>query len=329
MKKLILIPTALLATTTPMISIVGCSNKDKSDRESCLTIEALNDCEVYLENATADPESNLVPDLHYSIDYGNEHKYEFVPHGDGPHISLTKGQKIRFWGNNPRGFNFYDGDDDTYIDNYFHVQDKYTNEQSGVYNLSGNIMSLIDNGRCRQETMPNQGCFESLFCVSAGNDSIVDSSNLILPTKLTSYCFYEMFENNNKMVAGPALLSEEMTEACYAWMFSFCSSLTSFNILPAKELKEQCYLSMFQSSGIQKPPIIKATKLDNWSCCDMFWGCESLNYSFNDGIEDNLFFTCPNTDGLTDPVKSMFGKTLYHSGDTPKTNDEIYWIAED
>ncbi|MCQ3907285.1 MAG: hypothetical protein MJ219_00550 [Mycoplasmoidaceae bacterium] len=92
----------------------------------------------------------------------------------------------------------------------------------GKCDISGNIMSIIDNGKCRQTTIPGTGCFAHLFSF---ND-IRNANNLQLPaTQLTSYCYESMFSGCDKLISIPELPATNLAENCYSGMFQGCRSL--------------------------------------------------------------------------------------------------------
>lgn len=263
MKK-ILIPTLLTLATTPFISMVSCKQKDPEPEpehdysKDCLTITALEQCRCGFENRVEDPDVNYLPDLYYSVDGGEPKKYTFNPETLGDEIVLSQGSLVKFWGNNPDRFcSFTEGQ--KYIENFFTC--------TGKFNVSGNIMSLIDNGKCQQNQIPNDGCFTHIF----GQTGLVDASNLVLPTGLTDYCFYEMFAIDKQLKKPPELKATTLAEGCYKNMFTNCHSLESFGELPATQLMYRCYDSMFYDcESLSIPPKILATKLGNYSCSKMF-----------------------------------------------------------
>ncbi|MCQ3907300.1 MAG: hypothetical protein MJ219_00625 [Mycoplasmoidaceae bacterium] len=93
----------------------------------------------------------------------------------GQQIVLRAGDTIKFRGDNPKGFSYYNEDEDDYsYYSLFFGSD--TDNPCGI--ISGNIMSLLSKDNFQSLTeIPCDGCFYSLFEWS----EISDASNLVLP----------------------------------------------------------------------------------------------------------------------------------------------------
>lgn len=210
-----------------------------------------------------------------------------------PTISVEAGFKISFCGNNPSGFNHYDGSVGT---NYYAFDiDDYDN----CCSVSGNIMSLIseDNFKALTE-IPCDGCFYSLFIYC----DISDSSDMVLPaTQLTQHCYNGMFDDCENLIYSPKVLpATELKDDCYHYMFSDCDNLTT-------------------------APRLMATKLAN-SCCErMFDWCEKLNIREepNNSKNDGFIFACPDYESFYDPVAHMFNY-CHGFGGTPTPGYSYY-----
>ncbi len=76
--------------------------------------------------------------------------------------------------------------------------------------------------------------------------------------------------------------SNNLTPYCYKSLFSSCGYLDKIPIdasnlvLPSTVLENYCYMYMFYQTHLEKAPIIKATRLADNCCDEMFSGCEDL-----------------------------------------------------
>ena len=230
------------------------------------------------------------PDIQYS--YDGEVWKPFLPEDQ---ISLPNaGDKVYIRGFNPDGFSH-----DPY-DLYNQYNDRrnctlfYT---TGLFNASGNVMSLID-GEGLTTTIPCDYCFTYLF----SHCNLLTAPELpattltkycyegmfaytpklkyapVLPaTELTEGCYRSMFESNSLYMA-PELPATVMKDRCYQSMFAGCDSMWKAPELPAVELAEKCYERMFMScKSLVNPPVLPATKMKKGCYAGMFDACEALN----------------------------------------------------
>ena len=230
--------------------------------------------------------------------------------GDGVEVTLQNvGDKVMFRGNNTT---------------YSSVYDKYNNilctADCYVY---GNIMSLIsaDNFATLKELTATY-TFNSLF---RNNTHLKNHPNaaytLELPaTKLTDYCYRDMFLGCTSLVTPPALPAEELKEGCYSGMFISCSALAIAPKLDATTWAENCYNSMFDDcTSLETTPKLPATELKPGCYYGMFDGCTSLkeawvkaNVKTGSGFEcDFMFKNCTNA-----------STSKFHTGDT-----KDHWTA--
>ena len=132
-------------------------------------------------------------------------------HCDGP---------IYFRGYNPNGLSF---------DQYYHFINfkiEPIDDNTRVV-VSGNIMSLLDNGTGTMTEIPNEYCFANLFKGSTGQpNTIYDASKLKLPNNTTNYCYYGMFTNCSELKYAPILPATTLAQGCYFYMFNKCPNLT-------------------------------------------------------------------------------------------------------
>jgi len=136
-------------------------------------------------------------------------------------ITLHDGDELSIKGNNLNSFSSSSS-----------IYSQFIFGGTGTISASGNIMSLLDNGRCALTSIPNNYCFYHLF---------YDCSNLTstpeLPaTTLTTNCYAGMFENCSLLTYIHKLPAITLTYNCYCWMFKNCTSLTNAPELPATTL---------------------------------------------------------------------------------------------
>lgn len=108
---------------------------------------------------------------------------------DKPSIYFSKGRSIALKGYNPNGLSTQQ--------THFTMDIESTRDGASA-KISGRIMSLIDNGTGKINEVPNDYCFYRLF---NNNDryNIVQEANLIFPTTLTYGCFSRMFGSCSKL----------------------------------------------------------------------------------------------------------------------------------
>lgn len=351
MKKSLLIPTLLTLSASPLISLVGCKgdNKDPEPFKSdCLCLTALEDLDFWIQyDEWESPIEN--PNVQYSVNGGDWQKYEliFTPHNDeGEYVHLSNGQKLYLKGNNPNGFSY----DTTGL--YSAEGRLFEFYVDGKIDVSGNIMSLIDDGQCKATEIPSPGCFEGLFNAKESTDGVVHADQLILPdNSVNKYCYCNMFSSNNLLVSTPKLNANVLETGCYECMFYYCESLTQAPELPAETLAEECYDRMFFGSGLKQTPELPVETLANGCYNQMFFGCTSLTQvsqlpattlaercyqaMFQDcsslKIHPSIgtkFFTCP-TIIPERAVDNMFTNTYGHPHEiTPGPGSTYCWYEE-
>lgn len=105
--------------------------------------------------------------------------------------------------------------------------------------IYGNIMSLI-----KKEDFENVTAFTAdytflgLFMNNAKIKNHTDATKyLVLPaTKMTAYCYFDMFSGCSQLASVPSELlpSENLANFCYQVMFNDCIALTKAPKLPAE-----------------------------------------------------------------------------------------------
>ena len=157
-----------------------------------------------------------------------------------------------------------------------------TTGSTQLYNVSGNILTLIDYQTYKtMSSIPVNACFANLFNPAKEQNryrTLVDASKLkLLAITLKAECYGSMFANNTLLLYPPKLPATTLEDGCYVYMFKNCSSLVTAPSLLATELANYCYGSMFQGcSSLQVPPILPATTLAVSCYNGMFQGCSSL-----------------------------------------------------
>ena len=179
-----------------------------------------------------------------------------------PSITVTKGDKIQFRGNNTQ----------------YAMGSSRCNSFSGStapFEVEGNIMSLIYGDNFKNNLTINDYAFTGLF---KGCTSLVSAENLILPaTTLASDCYQFMFQGCTSLTIAPALPATSLAIHCYNGMFYGCTKLTTAPELPATTLKNYCYTSMFNGcTKLTTAPELPATTLADSCYSYMFSGCTSL-----------------------------------------------------
>lgn len=153
---------------------------------------------------------------------------------------------------------------------------RFTSGTGKTFNLSGNILSLLDDNIDNINELPNL-CFSGASNYGIFTKTgVIDASRLHLPD-FTSYgCYIGMFRNSS-IVKAPALPATELSERCYVYMFNSCTSLVSPPKLPALSIPEGAYAAMFQRcTALTEAPALPATTLSKECYMQMFLGCTSL-----------------------------------------------------
>lgn len=112
-------------------------------------------------------------------------------------------------------------------------------------------MIFGDNAKDNKDISLYGNTLSASFTNCTGIQSV--DKNFLPATKLSHYCYQNMFRGCTSLINAPALPATTLTDYCYASMFSNCTSLTTAPELPA-------------------------TTLTNWCYEDMFYGCNKLNY---------------------------------------------------
>lgn len=310
MKKLILIPTLLSVSTTPLFSLAGCNNKHtdpeppappgdylsiKSDKESKIGIHVVND----------DDYNERCPDLWY----WDGQKWEdcaFVHHSGvfftwEITANADNNYTVYLKGSNPGGWS---------LGNNFNKEsivtikclDTYAEKDRAQWTIGGSVMALL--GSSTKTEIPNVNCFNSLF---EGNKSVVHVDKDFLPaTTLKDSCYYEMFYSCTKLQDVPNLPALSVPYDGYCSMFDGCKSIQKGPTkLNARELGDSACAYMFAGcKKLASPARINATNISEYACYSMFVNCESLEIpsdyslpmttSLSDSCYNQMFACCKN-----------------------------------
>lgn len=207
--------------------------------------------------------SSYTPTIQYSKNGGSSWTNITASTG-GTSISVNAGDKVLFRGNNP-----------SYkVDTYEYAHFYHT---TAVFNLEGNIMSLVNSKGYSTATTVSEYAFYRLFWHC---DGLKSAENLVLPaTTLATGCYENMFSLCRGLTKAPKLPATSIAANCYQHMFSNCSSLAIAPELPATTLAEGCYWCMFSAcTSLSAAPELNAPTLEK-NCYEcMFNGCTNLNY---------------------------------------------------
>lgn len=183
----------------------------------------------------------------------------------GTSFNVDAGDKVMFRGNNAKYAVAAD----------YRRAAKFTSGGTAVFNVYGNIMSLIDSTGFTSMTAftsENTFAFTSLF----NGAKVVSAEHLILPaTTLTGNCYQNMFYGCTSLTTAPVLPATTLASNCYASMFRN-AGITSAPELPARGLVQGCYSYMFAGTPITTAPALPATTLTGSCYASMFSNCTSL-----------------------------------------------------
>ena len=243
-----------------------------------------------------------VPDCAKTIEYrvNNGQWNEITSTEEGVFFAVETGDIVEFRGDNKA----YGADDGV---SYFFINsfDYEGNLTTAVFNVYGNIMSLVNSTDFTGvTTLVSAYTFDTIFSHCTG---LTSAENLILPaTTLTDFCYEYMFEGCESLTTVPSILpattvadysyaglfynctslvtvpsdylpASIVGERSYNAMFMGCTSLTTAPELPATTLGSSCYEYMFSDcTSLTTAPELPATALAEQCYCDMFYNCSSL-----------------------------------------------------
>ena len=182
---------------------------------------------------------------------------------DASSITVNRNKTVLVRGLNPTGFSSNDR--------------TYSFRMTGSFNVSGNIMSLINYSQAI-DIIPCSRCFSGLFWQCS---SLVSAKYLSLPSNtLKTYCYASLFSECTGLIDGmeelPAL---NLSQRCYAGMFYDCTSLKTVPIIRANTMSDSCCYNMFGNCiELEQVPnnMLQATQLATGCYYDMFTNCKKL-----------------------------------------------------
>ena len=109
---------------------------------------------------------------------------------------------------------------------------------SSIFNLKGNIMSLINPTDFHNITTVGGYAFAYIFRDCTG---LTDASELVLPaTTLAQSCYSEMFSGCTSLTQAPELPATTLGKYCYSYMFEGCSNLNYIKCLATDISASDC-----------------------------------------------------------------------------------------
>ena len=161
-----------------------------------------------------------------------------------------------------------------YNDNSEDARNNNFGDSTAIFNVEGNIMSLIDSVEFTASTLTVGYNFYCLFL----NCNIISAENLVLQS-MEEYCYGSLFKNCRSLVTAPKLPATTLANGCYFSMFFDCRSLVTAPKLPATTLTNWCYANMFRNCySLISAPVLPAATLKEWCYANMFFGCKGMNY---------------------------------------------------
>lgn len=115
---------------------------------------------------------------------------------------------------------------------------------TGIFEVEGNIMSLLRNNDTDTEFVGGTNNFAQLF---SGCTNLVNAENLIIPASaMTAGALNGTFRGCTSLEKAPELPATVMADSCYSSMFEGCTSLYQPpSVLSATSFATNCYQRMF------------------------------------------------------------------------------------
>ena len=178
-------------------------------------------------------------------------------------ITLPANGRVIFKGNN----NSFSSNTITYY---------FIGGNNDTFDVSGNIMSLLDSTMSRTDLSGCDYCFRWLFRLMTG---LIDASGLLLPAMTLAPHVYEyLFYGCSALISAPAILpATTLTPYCYNGLCYECRSLVDAPILPATNLANYCYQEAFyRCEYLVDAPALPATTLAEGCYLSTFSSCVRL-----------------------------------------------------
>ena len=190
--------------------------------------------------------------IEYSINDGNWNR--ITSSLSGITFNVNAGDSVRFRGNN-EGYG---------------VMNSHTKLIcTADYNISGNIMSIINSTNFNELDTVGYHTFDSFFRGSEDwldvNSNVVDASELLLPaTTLGDSSYSELFYGCKKLVKAPVLPATILAKNCYWGMFCFCTSLTEIKCLATDISASGCTYRWVLGTSLTGT-FIKSASMASWT----------------------------------------------------------------
>ena len=157
------------------------------------------------------------------------------------------------------------------------IANYYTNiTSSGLFDLSGNIMSLLALDDYADAEPSVNYTFVYLF--RGSKVRYADGFTLHVGT-LRNYIYQGLFYECSSLVIAPPLHLTSTTNYCCYSMFRGCSSLVSIDVVFPATVSTSCYQQMFTGcANLVLNPVLPSTTLVTNCYSSMFQDCAKINY---------------------------------------------------
>lgn len=289
----LLLPTCTILSLCSIVSFTSCKKDEPIVDNDCCVLSTLETCPVTFSlDESLIHEETIVPNFQYSIDDGKTWNEIILNQENNWTVNVIF---------SPRANVLIKGDNPTGLPNAYNSHGTRIKIE-GKANLSGTIMSLLDNGTGTMEIIPSIRCFDSLF---AGSKIVKVDKNFLPAKGLNHYCYANLFKSCPELIQAPDLPATNLEPYCYDNIFGWCSKLETAPELNAEYLEEGCYHRMFYECKLLKAaPVLNSVNLAKFCYDEMFYNCQSLvdipdlpATNMEQGCYKQMFFGCT---GLTD-----------------------------
>lgn len=221
----------------------------------------------------------------------------YEEHGDGPSAeAITLDYKVNngSWSSYTVGDTIYvnandtvafSGTNDHFSNGYGDEGGRYKFNLEGTFNLSGNMMSLMN-----YDYTCTSWCFNGMF----EGAPIADASNLNLGAiVLADWCYMGMFQSCS-LSAAPQMPGIQLKTHCYDGTFRFCGNLISAQMAAtsyASEAYSACQLMFNECSSLTSITVhITSWNDDYWSMNDWVDGVAAAGTFYCPSVLDTTIF---------------------------------------
>ena len=187
------------------------------------TITALGDGTITLSGL-----DRVIPQYLHNLSYSTDKNYWEVVQPDPTFdIPVSIGDNVYFKGSG--------------IQTALNVTDALTINSDCNINVSGNIMSLLDEDIFTDMTEFPGGSKFTFVNLFKNNTHLISAENLILPaTTLVERCYQYMFRGCSSLTTAPVLPATTLVTSCYYGMFIGCTSLNNITMLATDISAKNC-----------------------------------------------------------------------------------------